>query len=233
MNVDMNRLREIFVSFTAQKSLVDTVFFTLVEALNQRVFPDGTYLNSVALADVFQISRTPVQTALTKLECAGLLRCDPRGGFRTFSFTFRERIDYNDVILGLYDISIKIAQKRLDTYYKNMFRDRLEQLRELVEDDSAYLVADTTFHYNIILSTANNELIKLFEQLRRKYGLSFPDPDLVVQGTPGFAREHHALNEQLYQALISGSRAELDAASTCHNEQFLTASCTWIAYGQP
>ena len=233
MNADSNQLKDIFVSFSTQKSLVDTVFFTLVEAINQRLFPDGTYLNSVVLADIFQISRTPVQTALTKLECAGLLRCDPRGGFRTFTFTFRERIDYNDVMLGLYDISVKIAQKRLDTYYQNMFRNRLEQLGELVEDDSAYLVADTAFHYNIILSTANNELIGLFEQLRRKYGLTFTNHEKAVRGTPGFAKEHNVLNERLYHALISGSRAELDVASTYHNEQFLTASCTWIAYGQP
>lgn len=122
MNIDVDRLRELFASFSSQKSLVDTVFSTMTEAITQHMFPDNTYLNSVALADIFQISRTPIQTALTKLECAGLLRYDQRGGFCTFTYNFRERSDYNDVMLGLYDISVKLAQKRMDTYYKKCSR---------------------------------------------------------------------------------------------------------------
>ena len=67
MNADSNQLKDIFVSFSTQKSLVDTVFFTLVEAINQRLFPDGTYLNSVVLADIFQISRTPDQVGVCRI----------------------------------------------------------------------------------------------------------------------------------------------------------------------
>ena len=223
-----DKLKELFVEFAKQGNLTDAVFNTIVESIHQSILPSGMHLSSIELADIFGISRTPVQIALSKLEYAGLLRLDRRNSFITYTLDLRERIDYNDCMVGLYDIAARIAQKRIDSYYKNLLGSMLDSLDKLLDAPYRYLEEDTNFHYNIILSTANRDLIKTFTDLQRKYGLAYLNEESVREPAD-FAAKHQALNRRLYEAILGGNRTELDEVCAEHDEQMMNGVCTWIS----
>ena len=121
------------------------------------------------LADMLQVSRTPVRDALHQLEAAGLVV--RRGGVRWAVADFnerdvRERYEVRRLLepMGLRRLAESWEPTLVDELAE-MFSDFPGELRR--EDYDRYLVVDNRFHKTIINCTGNRQIIGFYAQLER------------------------------------------------------------------
>ncbi|MDL2220116.1 GntR family transcriptional regulator [Eubacteriales bacterium OttesenSCG-928-N14] len=222
------QLLELFKPHFETEDVNDAVYNALVEAITCRVFPGGTRLSSSNLANVFGVSRTPVQIALVRLEHDGLIRSDQTRRYSTYDASFQQGRDINEYMLGMYMFACKLAHARgLDAYYNNLLKLRLERLREET-DVYTYVREDNNFHRVIVQSTNNLELLRAFDAITLKSNIMVMK--VRKDNTPeDYIQTHHDLNERLLCAIKGSDAALLDQIIVEHNDYCMINVCNWIA----
>lgn len=223
------KLKELFKHYFSIEQVNDAVYHTLKESLIIRPYlPVGTRLNSYDLAKLFDVSRTPVQSALMRLEFEELIRYDSKRGYVVYEYSFKESRDYNEYSLGIYAISFPLAQKRMDNYYKNLIKTGLEQT-EHETDVFNYVVLDNEFHRLIVQSTGNEALLKAFNEMTIKGCVMRLNEKISSSGHSYFVEEHKPLNRKLYELIIGNDEAALAEFTSVHNAHNMVNVCNWIS----
>ena len=93
-----------------RKSLGEHVFENLKQAIIRGEVVAGTRLVESRIADVLDISRTPVREAIHKLEREGLIEKLPRGGFSVLGLT-REEIGETFGIRSVLEAMLQAFQR--------------------------------------------------------------------------------------------------------------------------
>ncbi|MFW5833378.1 MAG: GntR family transcriptional regulator, partial [Pseudomonadota bacterium] len=75
-------------------------------------FPAGEHLREAALADRFQVSRTPVRAALAENAKDGLLDYEPNRGYRVRRFDLRDIADAFELRAVLEGTACRVAAER-------------------------------------------------------------------------------------------------------------------------
>lgn len=222
------KLRELFKYYSSIEQINEAVYDTLKELLAiPSDIPVGTRLNCYDLATIFDVSRTPIQNALMRLEYDGLIRYDQKKGYLVYELTFNEARDYNEFSLGIYMISIQLAQRKMDNYYKRLIKTQLDQ-SERETDVLSYMFSDTEFHKLIAQSTGNEELIKTFSAITLKGNVIRLDKKIAREPS-NFIQEHQPLNRKLYELIIGNDEAALAEFTLVHNAHMMTNMCNWLA----
>lgn len=206
----------------------DAVYLALRDTIcTQGAYASGTRLASAEIAKTLEISSTPVQTALVRLEANGLLRRDSSSRYVYMQLSFKESRDLNEYMLGMYEQTSYLAQDHVDTYFRKLFSARLSRLDEqcdLVE----FLRLDNLFHGCIVECSGNQEWMTAFERITLRSSLiSFTEVEALAP--LDFMQEHRKLNRSLVEALQNGSRSELRDAVGEHNEHQVNTVSTWFA----
>lgn len=223
------RLLEIFHRFSTGTNLSESVYLTLREGICTWLFPNGTRINEVDLAQLFQISRTPVQKALIRLECESLIVYELKRGYIIQQLNFKECIDYNEFDLGLYTISVIMAKnRRLNEYFNQLLCRRLDKMRG-EKDIVSFLYMDNDFHYQIAQSTQNHELSATLERITLKGSLMFLRDKKCPVDPLQFIETHLELDQRLFNMLINCSILELvEFMENEHNPHMRNLIVDWI-----
>lgn len=221
-------LKRIFETYYAHDHVNNAVYKALREAIRIHLFPPGLHLSSTKMADLLNISRTPIQIALVRLECAGIIRADQNRRYTTYVLSFQESRDYNEYMLGLYHQSFRLAFKKgVDAYYRNLLEKRLDQL-DHEPNVSNYLEAENEFHRIIVQSTNNRELLSAFDHISQKgfvMNIQYKTEEMV----PDFIQNHQPQNRQLMKAILGNDILALDATAEEHNSFMMRNVCNWIS----
>ena len=228
----MNMEPELCVLFQkyADVNLTDAVYLTLKEGVTKGFLTGGTKLSELELASVFKVSRTPIQKALVRLECDGLVVNEPKRGYMVTKMGYAECIDCNEFYLALYTAAaITVMSHGIDRYYDTQLSRRLEEM-ETVTDLEQFLLMDDEFHFQIACSTKNQEMISAFQRIMAKgcvMGLFEGVHPPVDEAR--FLSEHKQLNRQLFDILRSGRVEELVAfMENRHNPHMRNLVNQWI-----
>jgi len=81
-----------------KKQVSDTIYYTIREGIATGLLPMGTRLREEELAEVFDVSRTPVREALKKLELERLIDCNSINGTVVRSLSVDECLDTLEVL---------------------------------------------------------------------------------------------------------------------------------------
>lgn len=183
-------------------NLTEAVYHTIKDAIAAEFLPDGTKLNEVELAEWFQVSRTPVQKALIKLESEELITCEHKRGYMIQQLDFKQSTDINEFYLGLYTMTIILAMnRRIDNYYEQLLKKRLFMLQQ-ENDIQSFLRLDHDFHRQIAHSTGNKELINTLNRTDAKGNLMFLFSKKCPVDSHSFIKKHNKLNNKLYDLLM-------------------------------
>lgn len=181
----------------------------------------GERLSEPALAERVGVSRTPVRSALARLEHEGLVDSAPNGGYRVAAFSEQDAFDAIELrgtVEGL--IARRAAESAPDETAVAELRRCLETLDDVVErrlpgidDFHQYLVANERFHA-LILRLARSDV--LARSLERIVAMPFASPSafLMVQAELPESRDilfiaqhqHRCLTDAI--AAGEGARAE-------------------------
>lgn len=150
--------------------LRDVVFNTLRQAILRGELKPGERLMEIQLANKLGVSRTPIREAIRKLELEGLVLMIPRKGAEVAEITEKSLCDVLEVRGALEELAVQIACDRITL-------EEIEQLKQAAQDFEAVLnsddvtkiaEADVAFHDVIYLSTDNQRLVQLLNNLREQ-----------------------------------------------------------------
>ncbi len=180
----------------------------------------GERLSEVALAERLDVSRTPLRTALQKLELEGLVELIPSGGYAVRRFTRQDVLDSIELRGVLEGTAARLAAER------GAAPEKLEKMRSVVEvlegivaggaemlAFDAYEEQNGIFH-DLLAELAGSEVIR--REIERVTSLPFASPSAFIDtqlDVPEFRRSL-ILGQAQHRAIITaienreGARAE-------------------------
>jgi GntR family transcriptional regulator of vanillate catabolism len=183
--------------------------------------PAGSRIAELNLVDKLGVSRTPIRTALMKLEQEGLLEALANGGYAVRTFTERDVSDAIELRGTLEGLAARLAAERgVPTVVLNEARACLDQIDLLLASDSlndeafsAYVAHNEQFHALLAEMTGSDVVQR---ELERVIGLPFASPSgfVISQANSPQARDMLVIAQDQHRQVLAaieqreGSRAE-------------------------
>ena len=143
------------------RSLVDSIYETLLEAIVSGQLPHGSELNSVNLAKQLEVSRTPLREALRLLERDGLVHQEGNHKARVAEFSADDIREIYEVRLLLEAASAELAAKRISPDLLKALRSESDALNQHTCDVDwceKAIAFDLRFHEAIATASGNKRL---------------------------------------------------------------------------
>jgi GntR family transcriptional regulator of vanillate catabolism len=183
--------------------------------------PAGSRIAELTLVDKLGVSRTPIRTALMKLEQEGLLEALANGGYAVRTFTERDVSDAIELRGTLEGLAARLAAERgCAPVVLSEARACLDQIDQLLASDSlndeafsAYVAHNEQFHALLAEMTGSNVVQR---ELERVIGLPFASPSgfVISQANSPQARDMLVIAQDQHRQVLAaieqreGSRAE-------------------------
>ncbi len=192
----------------------DAVYRKLKTAIRKRYIKQGSQLVEVALAQQLGVSRTPVRSAIKRLEAEGLVNSIPNRGAFVITPTQKEIEETFLVRAQLEIMAIRLASSHISG-------KQIEELRNLISletkvfDESnldEYYAANDNLHLKIAELSGNRVLYSYIKELldKTRIFLILYDPFYKLEYRP--TSEHEAIID----ALAAGDEELASAAVGAH-----------------
>lgn len=203
-------------------NLSNAVYEQLRVLIINRTFTPGQRLNLNELEDSLGVSRTPLKTALKRLELEGLVDIQARRG------TFIARVDA-DTLEGNYKIrssfELYVAlclfkYLRADDYYRiEEIRVQMNQLVDSCDNDwqdiiPDYLALDEEFHEMLVRIGGPPKMLDIFQQL----GVHHQLQNILPLYTQRDFQAMHFEHEQIFASIANQAPERLNATLLNHLE---------------
>jgi DNA-binding GntR family transcriptional regulator len=165
-------------------------------------YSPGDFLTEGELSHRLRMSKTPVRTALTRLEMDGFVTVSPQQGIVVREPSIHEVIDLFDIRMALETFVVKRLSTTITSEQIARLRTNLEAQGKAVKDrDNAESTKlDTEFHLMLCEFAGNREILEVMERLRSKLhrvilGIQNKNPERISDG----CREHEAIADAIFQ----------------------------------
>lgn len=173
----------------------DSVYQKLKTAIRKRYIRQGSQLVEVALAKQLGVSRTPVRSAIKRLEAEGLVNSIPNRGAFVITPTQRE-IEETFLVRS----QLEMMATRLTA--TNITQKQIQELRELLQAENTvfdknnldeYFAINDTLHLKIAEFSGNRVLCSYINELldRTRIFLILYDPFYKIEYCP--TKEHEII----------------------------------------
>lgn len=149
---------------TEKKQASDTLYHTIREGIASGLLPMGTRLREEELAEVFDVSRTPVREAIKKLEIERLVESSSTSGSIVRLLTVDECLDTLEVLELLRAAACNMLMGRIPRSLLMVLEQNTRKGDSLTESGQQY-ENNAEFHELLVKATGNSVLIKLSGQL--------------------------------------------------------------------
>ena len=183
--------------------------------------PAGSRIAELNLVDKLGVSRTPIRTALMKLEQEGLLEALANGGYAVRTFTERDVSDAIELRGTLEGLAARLAAERgCAPVVLSEARACLNQIDQLLASDSlndeafsAYVAHNERFH-GLLAEMTGSAVVE--RELERVVGLPFASPSgfVISQANSPQARDMLIIAQDQHRQVLAaieqreGARAE-------------------------
>lgn len=147
---------------TLSKNKTNYLYLTLREKLITCVYPPGTMLNEMQLAQEYGVSRTPIREAISRLESDGYIKVMPKKGIYVTDISITDVMQIFQTRIEIEPVALKLAAPYLDENEILMFKEKLND-DTLSIPDSVRL--DTAMHLFIIEHCGNRYIIEIMRKV--------------------------------------------------------------------
>lgn len=138
----------------------------LRECLFRGEFPAGSRLSEPALANHLGVSRTPIRSALQRLQIEGWLDCTSNGGYRVRQFSLTEVASALQVRAALEGLAVRLAAEQgVPATLMSQARELLVRMDLLLEDENwdeaqfdLFVARHAEFH-DLLVKMANSPMV--------------------------------------------------------------------------
>ncbi len=133
-------------------------------------YPPETMLGESALASEIGVSRTPVRTALTRLQDEGWVKIYPKRGALVVGLSDREVEDLIEACLMFQAIAVQRADENSLKLLADSLEDQVSVQEEHLQkrDLRAFIEATLTYHRAFVAAAGNNVLLEFVDRLRNR-----------------------------------------------------------------
>ena len=174
-----------------KKQASDTLYHTIRECIATGLLPMGTRLREEDLAEVFDVSRTPVREALKKLELEHLIETSSTNGTVVRALSVDECLDTLEVLELLRGAACELLLGRIPRSMLMVLEQNTRKGDNTVGSFQQY-ENNAEFHDLLIKATGNSVLAKLNSQLSFTERM-INNTVLPVSFAPDFASHHRAM----------------------------------------
>ena len=133
-------------------------------------FPSGTFLSERSLSVRLGMSKTPIRTALERLEHERFITISPQQGVIVRELSLEEIRDHYDIRVALECFIVRrLAQRLTDEQFREL-EANLETMRKQVEGGNRTyaMYADADFHLLLCGFHGNQEILRVMQHQREK-----------------------------------------------------------------
>ena len=151
-------------------NLASVIRGTLEDEIENGVLPPGAALDERALAERFNVSRTPVREALQQLAAIDLVKIAARNGVFVTRLTVSELRSMVELLAVLESICAMFAARRLTDDLRETLLQSMEKCEQMAaaHDYLAYRKANEAFHCAIYAACRNPYLAQAVRAIRVK-----------------------------------------------------------------
>jgi len=199
----------------------ELVLERLREAILNRTLKPGDRIVEAELAQVFNVSRTPVREALRVLEAEGLLRRIPRKGLFVRGITREDVVEIYSIRIALESLAVSIAVERITPVEISRLAKLVDQMKKYTESKESDKLFSVCQEFNDILVRASRmprliKLVKVYmEYLEQFRAISMAKHERQVAAL----REH----EEILRAVVNRNPQEAEMAVKRHLQGALEA----------
>jgi DNA-binding GntR family transcriptional regulator len=200
----------------------NVIFQKLRQMIISGYFRPGESLSEREIADMLNVSRTPVREAFRRLENEGLVVYEPQKGVTISSFTREQVISLYRVREYLEGLAAWSLTENPDRRVLQKMRQKLENARDAARDGDVLRQAEINdeFHELMAKGSKNQYLINMLEPLRSQINF-FRSTSLSYQGRPQINIIEH---ERICDAIASGDPHSAENEARIHVRNSLQAA---------
>ena len=152
-------------------TLRESAFRQIKQRIVDGEWEGGTFLSEKSLSELLQMSKTPIRSALDRLEMMGLVRLTPNQGFVVQEISLKKIMDIYELRLALESYAASILTGRMDAAFFDILDANLELQADAVkrEDIVSYVQLDRQFHEAIIAGMRNEEYAEVMSLIQDKF----------------------------------------------------------------
>ena len=173
----------------------DSVYRKLKTAIRKRYIRQGSQLVEVALAQQLGVSRTPVRSAIKRLEAEGLVNSIPNRGAFVITPTQREIKETFLVRAQLEIMAIRLTATSITAKHIQELRDLIRAETTVFDKNNLdeYYAANDALHLKIAELSGNRVLYSYINELldRTRIYLILYDPFYKIEYSP--TKEHETI----------------------------------------
>jgi DNA-binding GntR family transcriptional regulator len=151
-----------------RRLMKDRAYESLKQLILSETFEAGAFLSERQLAIRLKMSKTPIKSALERLESEGFIAVSPQQGIVVQDLTLEEIADHFEVREALETYVVRRLAGRLTTEQVLRMRSNLAAQKATIEqlDGPANRQLDTEFHLLWCEFFGNREIIEVMQRLR-------------------------------------------------------------------
>ncbi|MGC3953211.1 MAG: GntR family transcriptional regulator [Propionicimonas sp.] len=198
-----------------ERSAADLAYTTILEAILSGEYAPGVMLAETTLGAELGVSRTPIRSALTRLQDEGWITIYPKRGALVRGMTDREIADLIDARLILESVSVRRADRAVLSVLAARLENEVELHREHLarRDLRSFIESTIAFHRSFVQAAGNSVLLEFNDRLtNRQRFLIFRYGDSYLARANEIIAEHQALID----AVRSGGGPEFAEALRVH-----------------
>jgi DNA-binding GntR family transcriptional regulator len=130
----------------------------------------GEFLSEGFLSEQLEMSRTPIRSALQRLELDGILRIHPKQGIYICDISVKQINEVYEIRMALESFALRKLSKNIKKQQLVELQDILIKQYEYVKnvDTNLSLEYDMMFHLKIMEFIENEQMLEMFKSIRDK-----------------------------------------------------------------
>ena len=200
--------------FNSRPLLKDVAYEKLRTLIVSGSLPQGAFLAERRLAEILNMSKTPVKSALERLEAEGFITISPQQGVVVRTPSRDEILDLIELRLALETLAVsRVAGRGLTEAQEQTLRLNLTQQEAALHAQDVQSMAELDIAFHLLISEAlgNRQLLQVMTLLKaRLEQMAFFVSSKVSGRLEASMREHQALFEALLERDPVRAAAELE-----------------------
>lgn len=223
----VDEFKEIAKQYCGNKSVSDAVYCTLSDCLLKGVFQPGTRIFEAEIAELIEVSRTPVREAIKKLIQEGLLAYTDHGNVCVKKYSVEEICSIIQCVEDLRIILSREATESINRIYIKRIQEVIDQIDQISLEypgdkdrnraEKVYDL-DEEFHKLICEATGNPYMIEFYNRLTKMLTV-IQNSTLYSEMAYAYSFEAQHERKQILQALIERNPAKALEFSLIHSQR--------------
>ncbi|TLS51008.1 GntR family transcriptional regulator [Paenibacillus antri] len=150
-------------------TLKEKAYIELRKSILNGELKPGDFLTERMLVELLGMSRTPIRSALERLDVEGLAKYTPNKGLIVTEISLTQVVEIFDFRIAIESyIAKRLATRAWSSDDVSWFEDNLRVQRECIEvnDHARFTEADTAFHTKLADVYDNSEIARTMERLQ-------------------------------------------------------------------